>query len=532
MKKEIIEELKKIIKKIKINTSVELTSNKIHGDYSTNIALKAAKQLKKSPIEIARQIVKMIKLPFVDQVKIEGAGFINFFLKTNYIQKILENIINQKTAYGQGNQGKFINVEYVSANPTGYLHIGHARGAALGSALVNVLKFAGNKVDAEYYINDSGNQINILGRSTFIRYLELFHKKVIWPKDAYKGEEIKDVAKKLKSEFGDKYISASYDDVDVKNIFQKKAKDILLQSLQKHLQKYNVHFDIWTSESSVIKQGAIESTLQKLGTHIYKKDGAIWLRTTSAGDEKDRVLIKSDESLTYIVSDIAYHHIKIKRGYDELINVWGADHVGYTQRMGIALEYLGLPSDKLDIIIVQLVKLFQKGQEVKMSKRKGHVYWLKDIIDDVGLDAARWFMLERANNSEIVFDIEQAVTKSVKNPVFHVQYTHARANSLIKKSHANINLTNLNYQYNLQEKKLINYLSDFPEIILLVANTHKINLLTKYLLEVAQIFNSFYSAERVIGSEKEAILIQLTQATQIVLRNGLNLLGISAPSAM
>lgn len=526
MKDKIIKVLEETIKKMGADISVELTPAKGHGDFSTNVAMKLAGSLKKPPHEIAQEIINNLESDFIDRSEVAGPGFINIFLKGNMHADIVKNILNLKNDFGKGKQDKYINIEYVSANPTGHLHLGHARGAAAGSALVNILRFAGNRVDAEYYINDAGNQIDILGISAYTRYQQVFGKQLDLPENSYRGQDIVETAKYLVEKFGDKYVNSSYE--EVADIFKAEAKKYLLDVIKQHLKMYDVVMDIYSSEQYLYDENKVKPTLLKLATYTYEEDGAVWLNTIDKGDDKDRVLIKKDGKYTYFLPDIAYHDIKISRGYDELINIWGADHIGYIKRMKVAIDYLGLPEEKVDILTVQLVKLFKDGQELKMSKRKGTSFTLEELIEEVGKDAARWFMIDRSLNSEFVFDVNEATKKTSDNPVFTVQYAHARANQLLDKSNVEINAK----EFDAKEIELINTLNRFPEIVELVANTHKVNLLTKYLTDLVREFNSWYSNSRAIGDPRESSMLALAKASKIVIANGLSLLGISAPDQM
>lgn len=527
MKQHVLDLIKESISNLGYEEEVELTDPKGHGDYSTNIALKCAKKYERTPMIIGHKIAEELMLfnKTISRVAVVAPGFINIFLKKDSIKEIVEEIYSNPN-FGSLKQKKKINIEYVSANPTGFLHIGHARNAAVGSALVNILRFAGNKVDAEYYINDAGNQIELLGKSLFARYKELEGEKLELPTDGYMGEDIIEGAKKFKDKFKDKYKNAKYE--DVKEEFENHGKDIFLEIIKEHLKMYNVTFDIFSSEKSLYKSGQIKKTLEKIKNYTEEKDGAIWLKTEEKGDDKNRVLIKSDKTYTYFTPDISYHDMKLSRGYDELINIWGADHIGYIKRMEIALQYLGLPSDKLHILTIQLVSLTEDDKTLKMSKRTGTTYTLVELIEEIGVDAARWYMLDRSFNSPFSFEINQAKNKTNDNPVFLVQYTHARMNQLINKSKKQPNPG----EYNEKEKDLINYLNRFPEFIEKITETHKIHLLTQYLLDLCNMFNSWYSNTKAIGSEDEESSIALVYASKSVLKKGLELLGINAPNKM
>ena len=512
MKNEIIKVVKEALKKMDIFEEVELTPAKGHADFSTNIAFKLSKKLGKSPLEIADDIAKQISSKSIDRIEVAKPGFINIFLNNLASAAIIQDIIDKGDNFGKGKENKYINIEYVSANPTGDLHLGHARGAALGDSLARILRFAGNKVDEEYYINDAGNQMEVLTDSVIARM-----NNTELPEVSYKGKDIVEVAKKIKS--------------TKREEIKLEAKELLLQKIKDDLKAFGVNIKIYTSEQEIKDSGAIEKTLKKLdiAEATFKKDGALWLKTINKGDDKNRVLIKSDNSNTYLLPDIAYHNIKLSRGYDQLINIWGADHIGYIKRMEVALEYLGLPKKNLNILTVQLVKLIKDGKEFKMSKRAGTSFTLNELLTIVGKDATRFNLVQRSNTSTIDFDIDQARKLSSENPVFTIQYTHARTHSLLQKSSIKPKAIKISGK---QEEALINILSKFPELISTISKTHKVHLLTQYLIDVAKTFNSLYATKTFIGNENEESLLALTKATQIVLKNALTLIGVSSPEKM
>ena len=526
MKTKVIKLLEKSINNLfKVNKEVQLTPSKGHGDFSTNIAMQLSKELGMNPRDIATKIVENVKSDIVEKVEVAGPGFINIFLKSDQMSSLLKDIVDKGDKYGNGKQGKYINVEYVSANPTGYLHVGHARGAALGATLSNILIKAGNKVDQEYYINDAGNQIDTLGLASFIRYKQELGLDEKLPENTYKGQDIVFVAKELVKEFGDKYKESKYE--DVAEAFKSKSKSMLLEIIKKDLSAFGVEMDLYSSEQKMYDENRIQPALDKIKKHTFEKDGATWLDTTSKGDDKDRVLIKSDGKYTYLTPDIAYHNVKLERGYDELINVWGADHIGYIKRMEVALGYLGLPAEKVDVLTIQLVRLIKDGKELKMSKRLGTSFTLKELIELVGKDATRFYMIDRSNNSTFDFDLDLATKQSSENPVFTVQYTHARANKLLETG-KDIKLG----EYKDKEVELINVLTKFPELIDKMALSHKAHLLPQYLIEVSKVFNSFYSNTKIIGTDRESELLYLVKATKVVIKNGLALMDIEAPNKM
>lgn len=525
MKNKIIELIENSLKKLNIKQLVELTPAKGHGDFSSNIAMKCATQLGVKPVEIANKIIENIEEnSFIEKIEVAGPGFINLFINSDSIINIVNEIIKKGSDFGKGSQTKYINLEYVSANPTGYLHVGHARSAAIGSSLVNILRFSGNKVDAEYYINDAGSQIKVLGESLRVRYLNILGNNIKMPEVGYKGVDIKIAAQELFDIHGNSL--EEKDDEYFGNIGKVKMLDVI----KEHLSRYKVEFDLFSSEQKIYDDNLIAPALEKLKNFSYIQDGALWLKTTAKGDDKDRVLIKSDKkTYTYFTPDIAYHNVKISRGYDELINIFGADHIGYIKRMEVALEFLGLPSNKLDIFVVELVKLMKDGQEVKMSKRMGTSYTLVELMNEVGVDAARWFMIDRTNSSSFVFDINESKKQSSENPVFSVQYSHARANQLLIKSGIRNAVAK---DLGEKEKNIVNHLGKFGELIEIISNTHKVHLLPNYLLELSRIYNSWYTNNKAIGMSNEESLVALNNAVKIVINNGLTLLGINAPNEM
>lgn len=525
MKEKIKKVLVDALAQIGIDANVELTEAKGHADFATNVAMKYAKQVSKTPLELANLIIEKASKEYIEKIEVAGPGFINIFVKDDVHANNVQKILNEAENYGKGNQKKFINIEFVSANPTGYLHLGHARNAALGETLANILMFAGNKVDKEYYINDAGNQMDILGNSALVRYKQALGSTIEMGEDSYRGEEIIWAAKKLIEKFGDKYFNT--DSPETVKLFSRETEQLMLEKIKEHLALLGVHIEIWFSERSIHENNLIIPALKKMPT-LYEKDGATWVATTKYGDDKDRVVIKSDGSFTYYAPDIAYHNIKLSRGYDELIDVWGGDHIGYVPRMKIALQELGLPSDKLDIVTIQMVRLVRNGEEFKMSKRKGTTYTLLDLIELVGKDAARFFLVSRANTSGMDFDIDTATKQSADNPVFTLQYTHARANQVIEKS----TVEPKPGKYVGKEIEIINLLTQFPILINDIALSHKVHLLPQYLVELSHAFNSFYSNSKIIGNEREAELLALVKATKQVLKNGLNLIGVSQPNKM
>lgn len=529
MENKIREILNSALKKMNLKfKKIDIDIESQHSDYSTNIALICAKEVKTSPIDLANKIISNIDSSMVSDVFVKGPGFININIKPLFLMEEVNSILNAGDDFGKLNQNKYINVEYVSANPTGYLHIGHARGAAFGSTLVNILRHAGNKVDSEYYINDAGSQIDNFGQSLLIRYKQEFDKTIIFPDNAdyYRGQELVFLAQDYAKKYGDKFLFSKYEDNNVQKIFKDEGKDIMLNKIKHSLKEFRVEIDIYSSEKEIYDSGKIDLTLKKLpGT--YKKDGALWLDTSKHGDDKDRVLIKKTGEYSYLMPDIAYHLDKVNRGYDKLINIWGADHFGYIKRMEVALEKLGY-KNKLDVITIQLVKLIKDNVELKMSKRKGTSYWLNDLMSMTNVDVSRYYLIMKSENTHIDFNIDEANKKSNENFSYYIQYAYARAAQILIKQKNKINfeknIVNLNSECEL---KLIKHLINFKKIIETIANTYKVHLLPRYLLSAAKLFHSFYNSVKVINDKYEDERIMLVSAFKQVLKIGLNLINIT-----
>ncbi|APJ38814.1 arginine--tRNA ligase [Mycoplasmopsis pullorum] len=498
-------------------------------NFATNIAFLLKKYAKIPVLELAQKIsIELEKNELVEKADVAAPGFINIILSDCAFVDILKNIINKEDQYGSNliQDENVYNVEFVSANPTGFLHVGHARGAAIGDSLVRVLRHAGLKVVPEYWVNDAGNQIKVLVDSAKVRYFELFGQTLTMPEDCYKGSDIIWLAEQIKNKYGNKFLENFDQNMDE---FKQICIDILLEKIRTDLAKFNVSFEIFTSEKFVRDSGLVEKTLEKIKKYTYEKDGALFLNTTEFGDDKDRVLIKSDGSFTYFTPDIAYHDIKLQRS-NKLINVWGADHSGYIARLKIAMQCLGYNPEDIEIIVVQLVRLIKNGQEFKMSKRAGTSVTLEDLMDVSNPDCVRFNMLTRDPNTKFDFDIDLANSKDENNPVFTVQYAHSRANSVLTKA-------KVDYDFNLipfndKTRKLLVALDQFPDVIKTVASTYKIQLLTSYLMNLANLFNSFYSNNKILDSNHSQTLLAVTLATKRVLKLGLSLVGVSAPEKM
>ncbi len=522
---------------------LETPKEKEHGDYATNMAMQLARIAKKAPRQIAEEIVGQLdaEKASIEKIDIAGPGFINFFMDQSFLTQVVTEINEAKESYGSSDvgQGKKVQIEFVSANPTGTLHLGHARGAAYGDALANVMEKAGYEVQREYYINDAGNQIGILAKSIEVRYFQALGKDVDMPEDSYRGKDIIELANQLVEKHGDEFANMTVE--ERLEAFRNFGLEHLLERIKQDLEEYRVPFDSWFSEMSLYESGVIEQAVDQLreNGYVYEADGATWFRSTDFGDDKDRVLVKNDGTYTYLTPDIAYHQNKIDRGFDELINVWGADHHGYVNRMKAAIQALGNPKDLLDIKIVQLVHLYQDGEKVKMSKRTGKAVTMQELIEEVGLDATRYFFIMRSNDSHLDFDMDLATSESNENPVYYVQYAHARICSMLKQAEEkgiDVNAeANVSVLTSEKEMDLLKRLGDYPQVITEAASKKMPHRIPQYVFELAGDLHSFYNAEKVINPddmERTQARIALIQAVRIVIQNALQLIGVSAPEKM
>ncbi|UBH12984.1 arginine--tRNA ligase [Macrococcus armenti] len=544
-KETLIEEIKQAILKAELVTEVpeikiETPKDTKNGDYATNIAMVLTKLAKRNPREIAQAIVDNldIKKADVSKIDIAGPGFINFYMDNAYLTAIITEALTKQEDFGKGApKDERILVEYVSANPTGSLHIGHARNAAVGDTLCNVLSAAGYDVLREYYINDAGKQIENLAYSIEARFLQALGEDKALPADGYHGKDIIEIGKDLAEKHPE------YKDVEEAErikAFRKLGLDYEMEKLKKDLTEFNVHFDNWFSETSLYENKEIDKALEQMRQHgyIFEEDGATWLRTTEFGDDKDRVLIKKDGSYTYFLPDIAYHYDKIERGYDTLINLFGADHHGYINRLKASLETFGVDSKRLEIQVMQMVRLLQDGQEVKMSKRTGNAITLRDIMDEVGIDAARYFLTMRSPDSHFDFDMELAKSESSDNPVYYAQYAHARICSMLRQAKAQsiTPSTDVNYALITNDKafELLKRVADFESVIAQAAEHRAPHRITNYIQDLAAHFHKFYNAEKVLTDdlEKSRAHVALIEAVRITLQNALTLVGVSSPEQM
>ncbi|MDJ0957267.1 MAG: arginine--tRNA ligase [Arenicellales bacterium] len=544
--------------------------DKSHGDLATNLALSLAKAARQNPRELAQRLIDALPpSEHIAKVEIAGPGFINIFLSPSSQFEVLSRIHRQGCRYGccDVGHGEKVLIEFVSANPTGPLHVGHGRGAAFGDTLARVMRFAGYEVDTEYYINDAGRQMDILALSVWLRYLELCGEEFSFPKNCYQGDYIWDIAATVHRVDGDKYristsnfFSAEYAHDSEKALDQMTSKfrsqvgsdgyqrfldaalDILVEDIRSDLKGFRVEFDRWFSERSLYQSGIIDRTIAKLKQteYLYEKDGALWFRATAFGDEKDRVVVRENGTPTYLASDIAYHQDKFDRGFNKLIDVWGADHHGYIDRVKGTLEALGNNPTNFIVTIVQFATLYRGGQKVSMSTRGGEFVTLRELRQEVGTDAARFFYAQRKPEQHLDFDLDLAKSQSTENPVYYVQYAHARVCSVFKQAKqrnidtAEIFESDSTLLQEEHERNLANALNKFPEIVATAATNREPHHIVYYLRDVSNRLHTYYNAHNVLGTEAELrnARLNLMDATRQVIANGLNLIGVSAPEQM
>ena len=552
---------------------IDHTKDNSHGDYATNIALMLSKQAKMSPVELAKIIIDQFEQKsFIKKIEIAGPGFINFFMSQETSSSIVNEIIDQAALYGSSEigHGKKVLLEYVSANPTGPLHVGHGRGAAYGATVSNLLRNAGFIVDNEYYVNDAGRQMDILTVSIYLRYLTICGESLRFPDNGYQGQYIHDIAQviyeasgqefhlksdlvfenvsKDGSEGGDKELHIDQLIERAKSILGDRFKAVfkvgiesILGGIKNDLAEFGVIFEKWFSEQSLIDSGLSEACISKLkdSKNLYEKDGALWFKTTNYGDEKDRVVVRDNGNHTYFASDIAYHLEKLERGYDKIINVWGADHHGYIPRVKASIEALGHDPNKLEILLVQFANLYRGGSKVQMSTRSGSFVTLEDLRAEVGNDAARFFYILRKSEQHMDFDLDLAKSKTNENPVYYIQYAHARICSVFRQAdekeiELDVSQTNLTLLTEEIEKDLLRELSRFKSVLESSAIQYEPHQLAYYLRDLSNHFHSYYNACKFIVDDKNLTQARLAliSATQQILKNGLSILGVGAPESM
>lgn len=519
--------------------NLEIPKDNSFGDYSTNIAMRLTKQLKKAPRDIATQIVEALEAhtDIFSEVSIAGPGFINFRINQKHYANVIKQVIAEEKQFGSSNAGNGlkVNVEYVSANPTGDLHPGHARGAAMGDSITRIMNFAGYDVTREFYLNDAGVQIQNMARSLQARYLALFDVNIEFPEEGYKGQDIIDIAHLLKEEVGDKYVDEDLDKYYEE--FRAYGLQKETEKLERDLKLFRVEFDVWTTESSIYAANKVESALEKVKAsgNTYEEDGALWLRTTDFGDDKNRVLVKSDGNYTYLTPDIAYHQDKFDRGYDLLIDLLGADHHGYINRLKAAIQILGYNKDQLEVDITQMALMYKDGEEFKMSKRTGKSISLKELIEETSVDALRYMYVDRAPDSPMTIDLDLAIKQSNENPVYYAQYAHARMSSILTQGEKYEIADEFDLLTDVKEIELIKHINEFSNVIADAAKTRLPNKISNYISRLATLFHSFYGSNKVLDDKNEQLTGQrlgLVLATRIVLANALNLIGVSAPESM
>src|SRR5690625_428501 len=522
---------------------LETPRDKEHGDFATNIAMQLARIARKAPRQIAEEIVANINKEeaSIDNIDIAGPGFINFYMKSDYLGDLVEQIIEAgedygKTTYGKG---KKVQVEFVSVNPTGRLHLGHARNAAFGDVLSNVLSAAGYEVEREYYINDAGSQIDNLGLSLEARYFQVFGKDKELPEDGYYGKDIIEAVEKLIETDGDKWLQV--DEEERFEFFKEYGLRAMLEMIEEDLSLFRVHFDHWFSERSLYEGDQIANVLKTLKDkgYIFEEDGATWFKASAFNDDKDRVLIKKDGSYTYLTPDITYHQNKFDRGFDELINIWGGDHHGYIPRMEAAIQALGYDKEQFEVKVIQMVNIIEEGEKLRMSKRSGDAVTLRELLDEVGVDAVRYFFVARSNDTQLDFDTKLAKSQSNENPVYYVQYAHARICTMLKNAEAqgidldaDFDATLLTTEYELD---LLKKLGELPQVVTDSAKKRAPYQITQYVYDLASLLHRFYNAEKVLDTDNLDLTyarIALMKAVQITLANALDILDVTAPEKM
>lgn len=517
------------------NITIDHSKDESHGDYATNFALKFSKIAGKKPLDFANELKNAISSPAIDRIEVAPPGFINFFLKHESLNEVVTHILKEGSAFGQGeDKGKSINVEFVSANPTGDLHLGHTRGAAFGASVSALLKKAGYTVTREFYVNDCGNQVNHLGHSLWVRYAELFGVEAELGPEDYHGQDLIKIAQEIRDKYGDKYLEETEEN---HAFFMRYGIDAELGKIKKDMADFGVEFDVFTYESDIRKSGKIEELVAsfKEKGYAYEKDGALFLKTTSFWDDKDRPIVKANGLYTYFMPDIAYHYNKLDRGFDKIIDMLGADHHGYINRLKSALAIGGYSADKLDVEIYQIVRVYKDGEEVRMSKRTGKGIAHRDLVEWVGKDAVRYLFCEKSANTHIDFDIGLALSRTKDNPVYYAQYAYARCMSLLDMG-KDIPLVeepkDLSSPY---EKEILRTLASYPEMIQGAANALAPNKLCVYIQKLAQSIHECYASRKVIDRDdlqNSGERLALFKAASLVLKDALAILGVSSPNKM
>jgi arginyl-tRNA synthetase len=527
---------------------VERPPHRSFGDYATNLAMMLGKQMKRDAIEVANIIVKHLKfdMSLVERVEVAGSGFINFYLRSGWLWDVVRQVINEGERYGHCNigMGEKVQVEFVSANPTGPLHLGHGRGGVLGDSISRLLEAVGFKVEREFYINDAATsaQMRKFGQSLEARYRELLGLPAQFPEDGYKGEYVIEMAKELLRERGDEYLRIPEQERVAK--FMALSKERMLRKQKEVLERFGIRMDNWVSEQWLYDEGRVKEAIDRLisSGYTYEHEGAIWLRSTAFGDDKDRVLVRADGVPTYLAADVAYHIYKYERGFKKIINIWGPDHHGYVMRLKAALQALGYDVSKLHIIVYQIVRLLKDGELVPMGKREGEMTTLEDVIKWVGVDATRFFLLMRSPDSPVDFDLTLAAKQSQENPVYYVQYAHARACSIFRQAsierHPALTIPKEQVDLSLlthpSEQLLMREIADLPDVVMEAATHFEPHRLTSYAYQLATAFHGFYTSCRVLCDDERlsSARLMLTNAAKIAIRNVLSLMGISAPTQM
>ena len=536
MKENLCEIIKSTLTKLGItyekDIKVEVPKNKENGDFSSNIALELCKILKKNPLAIAETFKNEIKDDSILRIEVAAPGFLNFFVNRNYLVENINKVIELGENYGSSSigNGKKINIEFVSANPTGILHLGNARGGAYGDSLARILKFSGYDVTKEYYVNDAGNQINNLGLSIQARYKTLCGINTPIPENGYHGPEIGVIASNIYEQHKDMYLNKELD------YYKELGIEILLGKIKDVLKEYKIDYDIFTSEKSIYKKYSLEEiidTMRNAG-YIYEQDGAIWFKSSELYDTKDHVLVKADGSYTYLVPDIAYHIDKFKRGYDKIIDVLGTDHHGYVARLKGSIKANGYDAEKVDVKLLQLVRLVSNGQEIKMSKRTGNTVTLKELIDEVGVNATRYSFSSKSLDTQMDFDLDIVKKKSNENPVYYVSYAYARICTILN-NYENIPMvSNFKHIEAAEALDLLEAVYNFPEVVKTAASKELPHLITNYVYNLANLFHTYYSKYRIINDDENILNenLNMIKAVKITLKNALNLIGVEPPEKM